>query len=99
MSQQGDLMGLVLPIAMFMAIFYFMILRPQKKKQKQHDEMIRGINRGDSVITAGGFFGQVKDILDDSLIIEVAEGVKMRVLKSSISLRRDSGAQKPPSLD
>lgn len=94
MPQQGDLMGLVLPIAMFMAIFYFLILRPQKKKQKQHEDMIGGINRGDSVVTAGGFFGVVRDVLEDSFIVEVADGVKMRILKASISVRRDSPAQK-----
>ena len=96
MPQQGDLMGLVLSIAMFMAIFYFLILRPQKKKQKQHEDMIGGINRGDSVVTAGGFFGVVRDVLEDSFIIEVADGVKMRILKASISVRRDSSAQKTP---
>ena len=94
MPQQGDLMGLVLPIAMFMAIFYFLILRPQKKKQKQHEDMINGIGRGDSVVTAGGFFGVVRDVLEDSFIIEVADGVKMRILKASISARRDASAPK-----
>lgn len=97
MPQQGDLMGLVLPIAMFMAIFYFLILRPQKKKQKQHEDMIGSINRGDSVVTAGGFFGVVRDVLEDSFIIEVADGVKMRILKASISARRDSSVQKNTS--
>lgn len=87
-------MGLVLPIAMFMAIFYFLILRPQKKKQKQHEDMINGIGRGDSIVTAGGFFGVVRDVLEDSFVIEVADGVKMRILKVSISAKRDASAQK-----
>jgi preprotein translocase subunit YajC len=78
------------PIVLFVLIFYFLIFRPQKKKQQQHDKMIESIGRGDTVVTAGGFFGKVSDVLEDSYIIEVADGVKMRILKSSISVRRDN---------
>ena len=94
-GQQGGLVGLMLPLAMFAAIFYFMILRPQKKKQKAHEEMLASISRGSTVITAGGFFGVVRDVLDDSYIIELDEGVKARILKSSISMKKsDSSEQK-----
>ncbi|MDL2264010.1 preprotein translocase subunit YajC [Synergistaceae bacterium OttesenSCG-928-I11] len=88
-QQQGGVMGLMFPIVLFVLIFYFLIFRPQKKKQQQHDKMINSIGRGDTVVTAGGFFGKVSDILEDSYIIEVADGVKVRILKSSISIRRD----------
>ena len=94
-GQQGVLVGMMLPLAMFAAIFYFMILRPQKKKQKAHEEMLASISRGSTVITAGGFFGVVRDVLDDSYIIELDEGVKARILKSSISMKKsDSSEQK-----
>ena len=89
MQQQGGVMGLMFPIVLFVLIFYFLIFRPQKKKQQQHDKMINSIGRGDTVVTAGGFFGKVSDILEDSYLIEVADGVKVRILKSSISIRRD----------
>lgn len=92
MGQQGGLMGMMLPLAMFAAIFYFMIIRPQKKKQKAHDDMLASISKGDTVITAGGFFGIVRDILDDSYIIELDEGVKARILKSSISMKKTDGS-------
>lgn len=91
MGQQGGLAGLMLPLAMFAAIFYFLILRPQKKKQKAHDDMLASISKGSEVITAGGFFGVVREVLDDSYVIELAEGMKVRILKSSISVRRNSG--------
>lgn len=87
-GQQGGLVGMMLPLAMFAAIFYFMIIRPQKKKQKAHEEMLASISRGSTVITAGGFFGVVREILDDSYIIELDEGVKARILKSSISMKK-----------
>ena len=94
-GQQGGLVGMMLPLAMFAAIFYFMILRPQKKKQKAHEEMLASISRGSTVITAGGFFGVVRDVLDESYIIELDEGVKARILKSSISMKKsDSSEQK-----
>lgn len=84
--------GMLLPLAMFAAIFYFMIIRPQKKKQKAHDEMLASISRGDTVITAGGFFGIVRDILDDSYLVELDQGVTARILKSSISMKKGEGS-------
>lgn len=89
-QQQGGMAGLFFPILLFIGIFYFLILRPQKKKSQQHEKMLSSISRGDTVITAGGFFGKVSDVLDDSYIIELADGVKVRILKSSISVRRDA---------
>lgn len=94
-QQQGGIAGLLLPIALFVGIFYFLILRPQKKKQQQHEKMLSSINRGDTVITAGGFFGKVSDVMDDSYIVEIAEGVKTRILKSSISVRRETSEAAP----
>ncbi|WP_343217586.1 preprotein translocase subunit YajC [Cloacibacillus sp. An23] len=95
MQQQGGLMGMMLPLAMFAAIFYFMIIRPQKKKQRAHEEMLASISRGDTVITAGGFFGVVREILDDSYLIELDEGVKARILKSSISMKKGESSPAP----
>ena len=92
MGQQGGLMGMMLPLAMFAAIFYFMIIRPQKKKQKAHEDMLAGISRGDTVVTAGGFFGIVREVLDDSYIIELDEGVRARILKSSVSMKKSDGS-------
>jgi len=94
-NQQQGLMGMLMPLALFVVIFYFLIIRPQKKKQKAHEEMLASISRGDKVVTAGGFFGTVRDILDDSFIIEVDEGVKMRILKGSISYKRTPEGEKP----
>ena len=91
-GQQGGLVGMMLPLAMFAAIFYFMIIRPQKKKQKAHEEMLASISRGSTIITAGGFFGIVREILDDSYIIELDEGVKARILKSSVSMKKADGS-------
>ncbi len=95
MEQQNGIMGMMLPLAIFAVIFYFMIIRPQKKKQKAHDDMLASISRGDTVVTAGGFFGVVREILDDSYLIELDEGVKARILKSSVSMKRSEGTPAP----
>ncbi|MDO4987512.1 MAG: preprotein translocase subunit YajC [Synergistes sp.] len=90
--QQGGFTGMVLPLVMFAAVFYFLIVRPQKKKQKAHDDMLASISTGDTVITAGGFFGIVRKVLDDSYLIELDEGTVARILKSSVSMKKDDGS-------
>lgn len=95
MGQQGGIQSIILPLVMFAAIFYFMIIRPQKKKQKAHEDMLASISKGDTVITAGGFFGIVRENLEDSYIIELDEGVKARILKSSISMKKTEGTAAP----
>ncbi|MDR1742088.1 MAG: preprotein translocase subunit YajC [Synergistaceae bacterium] len=87
-------MGMLLPLAVFVLIFYFFIIRPQKKRQKQHDNLISGISRGDQVVTIGGFFGTVREVRDDTFLIEIAEGVRVRVLKSAVQTKKVPEEQK-----
>jgi preprotein translocase subunit YajC len=86
------LTGMIFPLAIFVLIFYFFIIRPQRKRQKQHDSLIGGIARGDQVITVGGFFGTVREIRDDTFMVEIADGVRVRVLKSAVQTKRISSA-------
>ena len=88
MQGQSGLLSMLLPLGVFVVIFYFLIIRPQKKRQRKHDEMLASIRNGDVVVTAGGFYGTVKDIKDDSYIIEIADGVKARILKASIQMKK-----------
>lgn len=96
--QQGGLMGMLLPLAVFVVIFYFLIIRPQKKRQRKHEEMLASIRPGDQVVTAGGFFGVVKAVKEDSYILEIADGTRARVLKSSIQMKRTSGESGSPEV-
>ncbi|MDR2779492.1 MAG: preprotein translocase subunit YajC [Synergistaceae bacterium] len=93
-ATRESITGMALPIVLFIVIFYFLMYRPQKKKQQQHDKMISSIGRGDTVVTAGGFLGKICEVLDDSYIIELADGVRARILKSSVSSRREGGDDK-----
>ena len=90
---QGGLLGMLFPLVIFVLIFYFFIIRPQKKRQKQHDDLLAALTRGDQVITSGGFFGIIREVKDDSIILEIADGVKVRILKSSIVNKRSSVAE------
>lgn len=81
-------MGMLFPLAIFVLIFYFFIIRPQRKRDKQHSNMIASINRGDQIVTVGGFLGIVREVRDDTFQIELAEGVRVRILKSAVQTKR-----------
>lgn len=89
-AQGGGLMGMLFPLAIFVLIFYFFIIRPQRKRDKQHNNMIASINRGDEIVTIGGFMGTVREVREDSFQIEIAEGVRVRILKSAVQTKRAS---------
>jgi preprotein translocase subunit YajC len=75
-----------LPIIGIFVVFYFLLIRPQQKKMKEHKSMIASVRRGDRVVTGGGIFGLVTKVLNDAEIqVEIAEGVRVRVLKSTIA--------------
>jgi len=83
------------PIWMMVVIFaimYFLIFRPQQKRVKQHQEMVKNLRRGDSVVTNGGTLGKVTKVVDeDQIEIEIATGVRVRQLKSMVSEVRTKG--------
>ena len=91
------MMGVLFPLAVFVLIFYFFIIRPQRKRQKQHEGLISSIGRGDQIVTIGGFFGTVREVRDDTFLIELAEGVRVRILKSAVQTKRVVASSTPAS--
>ncbi|NOX41339.1 MAG: preprotein translocase subunit YajC [Alphaproteobacteria bacterium] len=78
--------GQFLPLILIFAIMYFLLIRPQQKKAKQHRAMVDAVRRGDQVVTQGGIIGKVSKVKDDNEVeIEIATGVKIRVVQSTIS--------------
>jgi len=71
-------------------IFYFFMLRPQRKKQQEHERLISQLKQGDNVITAGGIYGRVENVGQDSVILKIESGGTIRVAKSSISNKEQS---------
>jgi preprotein translocase subunit YajC len=82
-GQQGY-EGIIMLVLMF-AIFYFLLIRPQQKRAKQHRQLIESLKAGDNVITAGGIHGKIVTVQDDVITLEVDKGVKMKFNRSSIS--------------
>lgn len=84
-----SLWPMLLFLVVIFAMFYFVMIRPQRKRQKEHQEMMQGIQKGDRIITAGGIYGTVESVSEDSVVIKVESGTTMRVNKGSVALRRD----------
>jgi preprotein translocase subunit YajC len=77
----------IIPFILIFVIMYFLLIRPQQKRMKQHREMITAVRRGDVVVTGGGLIGKVKSVDDtkDEITVELAKGVEVRVVRGSIS--------------
>jgi preprotein translocase subunit YajC len=86
----GSLTG-IFPIILMFAVFYFLIIRPQSKKAKLHQQMLGQLKKGDDVVTTGGLIGRITGIKDDEVTLQVQEGVRLRILRSAVT-----GLQKPP---
>ena len=94
-QQQSPLgsFGLLVPAALFFVIFYFIVMRPQQRQQSQHRDFLAKLGKGDEVVTSGGVIGKVDRVQGDLVFVEVANNVKLRVLKAQIQ-----GAYKAPEV-
>lgn len=78
--------GQFIPLILIFAIMYFLLIRPQQKKLKEHKAMVEALRRGDQVVTQGGLIGKVSKVKDESEIeVELADGVKVRVVRATIA--------------
>ena len=77
--------GQLVPLILIFAIMYFLLIRPQQKKAKEHRAMVKALRRGDQVVTQGGVIGKVAKVKDENeLEVEIADGVKVRVVQTTI---------------
>jgi preprotein translocase subunit YajC len=79
----GGFSSLIMMVAIF-AIFYFILIRPQQKKMKEHKKMVEELKKGDRIITSGGIYGTVENTTPETLTIKIAEGVKVKITRSSV---------------
>ena len=92
MGGDGGMLVSLLPFALIFVIMYFLILRPQQKRVKQHQEMVKNVRRGDTVITNGGLIGKVTKVIDDDQIeIEIADDVRIRQMRQMVTDVRAKG--------
>lgn len=96
--ESGPLSSLIF-LAFLIAIFYFMLIRPQKKRMEAHRQLVESISPGDEIITMTGLYGRVGTIGDEDVEVEIAPGTTVRFLKSAIGRRvvEDLGADVPPA--
>lgn len=85
----------MVPMILIIAIMYFFMIRPQQKRHREHQAMVAAIRRGDTVVTTGGLIGKVTKADDDELQVELAENVRVRVMRGSISEVRGKGEPAP----
>lgn len=88
----NDVLMSLVPFVFILVIMWVMIIRPQRQRQKAHDELVKNLRRGDVVVTAGGLIAKVVKVLNDTEVeVEIAEGVKVRVVRSTIGEVRAKG--------
>ena len=89
----GALFNLLMPMLLVGVIFYVLIYRPQQKRMKQHQDMIAAVKKNDIAVTAGGMIGKVTRVDDNEVELEIAQGVKVRVIKGTLSEVRPHGTR------
>ncbi len=86
----GSLMSIA-PLVLLFVIFYFLLIRPQQKKAKEHKQMLSEVQKGDNVITNSGIYGRVISVQDETVTVEIAENVKVKIAKEAIAVRKPQG--------
>ncbi|MFL2781380.1 MAG: preprotein translocase subunit YajC [Rhodospirillales bacterium] len=90
----GDGLATLLPLVLIFVVFYFLLIRPQQKRAKNHRAMLAAIRRGDKVVTGGGIMGTVTKVInEDEVAVEIAEGIKIRVQRGLIASVQSKIAQ------
>ena len=84
-GQQG--FGMFIPLILLFGIFYFLLIRPQQKRTREHKDLLANLRKGDQVITAGGLYGRITGLTDTVVTLEITEKVRVKVARSQISTR------------
>jgi preprotein translocase subunit YajC len=89
--------SLLIPTMLIIGIMYFLMIRPQQRRLKEHRDMVAGIRRGDTIVTSGGILGKVTKVEDNELQVEIADGVRIKLLRSTVSEVRGKGEGGAPA--
>ena len=90
----GGGMSMLIMLGAIILVFYFFMIRPQQKKQKQMQDFREALKRGDKIITIGGIHGKITDVQDNTFIIEVEDGTKLRIEKAAVAVDPNASAKK-----
>ena len=89
--------GALVPLILMFVIFYFLLIRPQQKKTKEHRLMIQNIKKGDRIITGGGIYGRVTGMDDTTLTVEIADKVRVKLSRNNVAALVDPTAKEQPA--
>jgi len=84
-APSGDLMGGILPLIVIFAVFYFMLIRPQMKRAKEHKQLVASLNKGDEVITNGGLLGKITDVSESFVTLELADNLQIKLQRQAVA--------------
>ena len=88
-AEGGSDWTLVIFGVLMVGLFYFLMIRPQRRRQKEHQQLVAELKRGDKVITAGGIYGVIESTSEDSIIIKIESGATIRVARGSVALKQE----------
>jgi preprotein translocase subunit YajC len=91
---QGDALTSLLPLVLIFIVFYFLLIRPQSKKAKEHKQMVEALAKGDEIVTNGGLLGRISKVGDNFVELEVAEGVTVKVQRQAAASLMPKGTIK-----
>lgn len=84
-AQQPDLLGALFPFIILFVVFYFLLIRPQSKRAKEHKNMVAALGKGDEVVTNGGLLGKIVEVGDNFVMLELAENVQVKMERNSVA--------------
>jgi len=94
-GEEGDFTTSIWPIIIFLVflfgMMYFVMIRPQRKRQQEHQQMVGELRKGDKVITAGGIYGQIETVSDENVVLKIESGATIRVARSSVAGKQGQG--------
>jgi preprotein translocase subunit YajC len=88
-SSSSSTIYMIVFLVLIFAMFYFLMIRPQRKRQKEHQRMMEELRKGDRVVTAGGIYGVIESVSEDTILIKVESGATLRLAKGSVALKRE----------
>ena len=80
---------MIIFLVLIFGVFYFLMIRPQRKRQKEHQQLVEELKRGDQVITAGGIYGQIESLSEDSIVLKIESGSTIRIARGSVIGKRE----------
>ncbi|MBK1695365.1 preprotein translocase subunit YajC [Chromatium weissei] len=93
-ASAGSSIMALLPLVLFAVVFYFLLIRPQTKRQKEHQKMVDSLAKNDEVVTVGGMAGRIAEIGDNFVLVEIADGIQVKIRRSAVESVMPKGTLK-----